>query len=85
MNTFLHDELPIIIVSYIHAAFFDADLCCCMNSGVQVPHVTMCQPIFTVGHGSNYDLSVEEHTVSKSLCKLKHTEIEVNTILFACS
>ncbi|KAL3827835.1 hypothetical protein ACJIZ3_016637 [Penstemon smallii] len=42
----------------------------------QKPHIVLCQPTFTVGQGSKYDLSVEDPTVSKSLCSLKHMESE---------
>ncbi|KAL3849768.1 hypothetical protein ACJIZ3_011650 [Penstemon smallii] len=42
----------------------------------QKPHVVMDQPTFTVGQGSKCNLSVEDPTVSKSLCCLKHMESE---------
>ncbi|KAM7501228.1 hypothetical protein LguiB_000132 [Lonicera macranthoides] len=42
----------------------------------QNPHIVMHHPIFTVGHGREYDLCVRDPSISKSLCSLKHIESE---------
>ncbi|KAL6527610.1 hypothetical protein OROMI_029421 [Orobanche minor] len=40
------------------------------------PHVVMNRLTFTVGQGRQYDLSVRDPRVGKSLCKLKHIKSE---------
>ncbi|KAL2510554.1 AAA-type ATPase family protein [Abeliophyllum distichum] len=42
----------------------------------QHPHVVMNRPTFTVGQGNQCDLLVQDPSVSKSLCNLKHVEAE---------
>nr|GMD23557.1 uncharacterized protein LOC109182752 isoform X2 [Ipomoea batatas]GMD27820.1 uncharacterized protein LOC109182752 isoform X2 [Ipomoea batatas] len=42
----------------------------------QIPHVPLDQSTFTVGQGRQCDLCVDDPSVSKSLCNLKHIQRE---------
>ncbi|KAJ8559283.1 hypothetical protein K7X08_003341 [Anisodus acutangulus] len=42
----------------------------------QNPHFVMHRPIYSVGQGRQCDLWIGDHSVSKSLCNLKHIEQE---------
>ncbi|KAL6563852.1 hypothetical protein OROGR_002811 [Orobanche gracilis] len=47
-----------------------------LSQSAKNPHVVMNRPTFTVGQGRQYDLSVRDPRVGKSLCKLKHIKSE---------
>lgn len=50
----------------------------CVMFSSQNPHIVLERTNFTVGQGRQCDLSVRDPKISKSLCKLKHMESEVN-------
>ncbi|XP_051132188.1 uncharacterized protein LOC127252165 isoform X2 [Andrographis paniculata] len=47
-----------------------------LSQSSQDPHVTIESPTFTIGHGHQYDLCLDDPSGSKSLCNLKRMEPE---------
>jgi hypothetical protein len=48
---------------------------------VQNPHLSISDPIFTVGQGRQSNLVLKDPTVGNVLCKLSHIEVEFSLLL----